>query len=80
MVTSVSPAPALAHGLVMPGDVVVCVADEWRQPTELYVDPMPFDEIMRVLSEEGQRPMTLRLERYVEDDAEPGEFLAAHWG
>ena len=56
--------PFLPHGLVQPGDVLICIADEWHQPTELFVEQIDFGEISRWLTEEGDRPMTLRFERY----------------
>lgn len=58
---------------------LVCVSDEWHQPPDLFVEQMPFAEIQRILRAEGTRPMTLRFERYPQDDVEQGEFLASHW-
>jgi hypothetical protein len=44
---SVAPPPGLAHGLVRPGDVLICIADEWHQPTELFVVSAVSDDKIR---------------------------------
>ena len=81
VVVSVAPLSSggLVEGLIRPGDVLISIADEWHQPPELFVEQMDFQEISRVLREEGDRPVTLRFERYPQDDVTPGEFLASHW-
>ena len=78
--TVVSEYPGLALGLIRPGDVLVCLCDEWRNPTDWFVDGVPFERIRRALWEEGDRPVTLRFERFPEDDPDEGEFLMGRAG
>ena len=80
VVVDVARHPGLAHGLVQPGDVLVALCDEWKTPTDLLVDEQPFGRIKRALEEPGERPLTLRFERFPRDDPAGGEFVAAHVG
>ena len=78
--TVVAEYPGLAHGLIRPGDVLVSLRDEWRNPTEWFVDAAPFDRIRGALRDEGDRPVTLRFERFPEDDFDEDEFLMGRAG
>jgi hypothetical protein len=79
-VTVVAEYPGLARGLIRPGDILVCLCDEWRNPTDWFVDGVPFERIRGALWEEGDRPVTLRFERFSEDDPDEGEFLMGRAG
>ena len=84
VVTAVNPGPpGLAHGLIQPGDVLAVMVDEWKQPTDFFVRAAPFSAIERAVFERSDKPVTLRFERYVEnesDSIDTREFIGSHVG
>jgi len=84
VVTDVNPRlPGLAFGVIQPGDVLACLADEWKHPVQFFVRQEPFSKIERALFEEGPHPVTLRFERYIDAETESidrQEFIGSHEG
>ena len=84
VVTAVNPVfPGLAHGLIQPGDVLAVLVAEWKQPSDFFVRAAPCSAIGRAVFERSDKPVTLRFERYVEnesDSIDTREFIASHVG
>ena len=70
----------LAFGVVEPGDILACLVDEWKHPVNFFTTEAPYSQIERAIHEKTTRPVTLRFQRFLDDDEsiEPGEFLGAH--